>query len=526
MCCFMNKTIGILHLEDSLRDSELIRILIENGKIGHNYFLVDNKEDFENTLETEKNDLILSDLSLPDYNGYEALRFAREKYFHIPFIFVSGTIGEDAAIDAMLKGATDYVLKTKMERLVPAIKRAMHEYEIVIKHALAEKALQESEKMLNDAQKLAHIGVWNWKADTDRATWTEEFNQIAGLEPRFPAPNYATLLSIYTPQSRLILKNAIEKTMKTGESYQLELELIRPDGRIRNVNIFGGAIIEKDGRINELFGTVQDITEQKKAEQELITAKVHAEESDRLKSAFLANMSHEIRTPMNGIMGFAELLKEPNLTGDDQQEYLHIIEDCGNRMLNIIDNIICISKIESKQSEIYISETNINEQIESIYLFFKKEVEQKGMEISFKNSLPDKKSMIFTDSGKIHTIFTNLLQNAIKFTEKGHINFGYLKKGEFLEFFVKDTGIGISKEQQKVIFERFRQASESLSRNYEGAGLGLSISKAYVEMLGGKIWVESSSKSIKGEKGSKFYFTIPYVTEPKGKSFPMLSKLC
>ena len=229
----MNKTIGILHLEDSVKDAELIRILIESGEIAHRYFLADTKEDFENILEIEKIDLILSDLSLPDYNGYEALRFAREKYFNIPFIFVSGTIGEDAAIDAMLKGATDYVLKTKMERLVPAIKRAMHEYEIVIKHAQAEKALQESDKMLNDAQKLAHIGVWNWKADTDCATWTEEFCQIAGLKSTFPALNYATLLSLYTPPSRLMLKNAIKRTMKTGQSYKLDLEIVRPDGKIR-----------------------------------------------------------------------------------------------------------------------------------------------------------------------------------------------------------------------------------------------------------------------------------------------------
>lgn len=509
----MNKTVGILHLEDSSRDSELIRTLIQQADIKHKYFLVDNREDFQNRLETENIGIILSDLSLPDYNGYEALRFAREKYFQIPFIFVSGTIGEDAAVNAMQNGATDYVLKNKMERLVPAIKRAIHEHEIVIMHGKAEKALQESEKMLKDAQKLAHIGVWNWKADTDSATWTEELYQIAGIEPHLPAPNLATHLSSYTSQSRLMLKNAIENALKTGESYHLELELNRPDGTIRNVNLFGGASSGKNGEINELYGTVQDITKQKNAEKELLIAKEHAEESDRLKSAFLNNMSHEIRTPMNGILGFAELLKESDLTGDDQKEYLKVIEDSGNRMLNIIDNIVSISKIASKQPEISISETNINEQIKEIYSIFKTEVEQKGMEISFRNSLSERKSMIFTDHKKINAIVTNLLQNAIKFTEKGHIDFGYVKKRDFLEFFVKDTGIGICKEHQKVIFDRFRQVSESLSRDYEGAGLGLSISKAYVEMLGGKIWVKSSSKRVNGVKGSEFYFTIPYTTK-------------
>jgi len=275
--------------------------------------------------------------------------------------------------------------------------------------------------------------------------------------------------------------------------------------------------VEKEKRASELIIANKELAfqneEKEKRAAELILAKERAEESDRLRSAFLNNLSHEIRTPMNGILGFVELLKGSNFTGDDQKEYLKIFEESGNRMLNIIENIIRISKIASKQPELNISKTNINEQIKEIHSLFKTEVEQKGMEISFRNSLSERRSIIFTDHKKINTIITNLLQNAIKFTEKGHIDFGYVKKREFLEFFVKDTGIGISKEHQKVIFERFRQVNESLSRNYEGAGLGLSISKAYVEMLGGKIWVKSGSKSVNGVKGSEFYFTIPYTTK-------------
>ena len=508
----MDKITSILHLEDSIIDSELIRSLIEKGDILHRYFLVDNKEDFVKILEKEEIDIILSDMSMPDYNGYEALQLAREKYYHIPFIFVSGTIGEDAAINAMLNGATDYVLKNKLVRLIPAIRRALHEHEVVINQALVEKALQESEKLLNEARKLANIGVWNWKVEADRTTWTEEFYQIAGIDPRLPAPNHSEHLSLYTPQSRVVLAKAIKNTLKTGTSYHLELKLIRPDSSIRHVKLYGGAFADKNGKINELFGTIQDITEQKIAIQELILAKEHAEESDRLKSAFLANISHEIRTPMNGILSFADLLKKPNLKGDDQLEYISIIEKSGNRMLNLIDDIICISDIESKQSEITLSETNINEQIESIYSRFKTEVWQKGIKISYKNSLPIENSLIYSDQKIINTIIIHLLKNAIKFTHKGRIHFGYTKKGKFLEFFVKDTGIGISQNQQQIIFERFRQVSESLSRNYEGAGLGLSISKAYVEMMGGKIWVKSVTKNAKGVNGSEFYFTIPYST--------------
>ena len=245
---------------------------------------------------------------------------------------------------------------------------------------------------------------------------------------------------------------------------------------------------------------------------ELIIAKEKAVESARLKSAFLANMSHEIRTPMNGILGFASLLKEPKLSGEEQQEYIHIIEKSGARMLNIIDDIVCVSKIESGIMETNFSETNINEQTEYVYNLLKLEAVRKKLTITFKNGLPDNESIVNTDKEKFISILSNLVKNAIKYTDIGSVEFGYILKnnnttGNFfnLEFFVKDTGIGVPNEMQEAIFERFIQVDITDKMARYGARLGLAISRAYVAVLGGRIWVES-----KKGKGSIFYFTIPY----------------
>ena len=239
--------------------------------------------------------------------------------------------------------------------------------------------------------------------------------------------------------------------------------------------------------------------------KELLKAKEQAEESDRLKSAFLANMSHEIRTPMNGILGFAELLKEPGLSGEEQQNYIEVIKKSGVRMLNIINDIVDISKIEAGLMKLNMQESNVNEQIQYLYTFFKPEVDAKGMKLSINTPLPTEEAVLKTDREKVYAILTNLVKNAIKYSNKGIIEFGYNKRDRFLEFYVKDTGIGIPSDKQHVIFERFMQADIPTEWTQQGAGLGLSITKAYLEMLGGKIRVESQEGV-----GSTFYFTLPY----------------
>ncbi len=286
-----------------------------------------------------------------------------------------------------------------------------------------------------------------------------------------------------------------------------EIELLKKDGNPISTDL--NTVLLPDGTI---YGSCRDITERKKAESELITAKEKAEESDRLKSAFLTNMSHEIRTPMNGILGFAELLKEPNLSSDDLQDYIQTIQISSTRMLNTINSIVDISKIESGLIQIDIRETDINEKMKFTYKFFKPEADIKGLQLILKTGLPDKEAIIKTDNEKVYGILTNLVRNAIKFTFEGSIEFGYEKKEEYLEFYVKDTGVGIPNNQKEMIFERFRQGSESHDRGYEGSGLGLSIAKSYVTMLGGKIWVESEEGI-----GSTFYFTIPYNAVPEEK---------
>jgi len=323
-------------------------------------------------------------------------------------------------------------------------------------------------------------------------------------------------INMVIPEERDFVVERASEILKGKEQAPCELRIRKKDGEVRWIKNTTIPHYGSNGELVSYDGVLKDITERVYAKQELIKAKEHAEESDRLKSAFLCNMSHEIRTPMNGILGFSELLKESELSGERQQEFLSVIAKSCDRLLNIINDIVDISIIDSCQTNISISQTNVNEQIEHIHSLYMQDAEQKGLQISFINALPTNEAIINTDKNKLGIILSNLVKNALKFTATGHIEIGYESTDSptdrsmtELIFFVKDTGIGIPKDRQEAIFERFMQADVSNSRAFQGAGLGLAITKAYVEMLGGTIWVESEE-----DVGSTFYFTLPYHVVP------------
>lgn len=386
----------------------------------------------------------------------------------------------------------------------------------ISKRKLAEQILLESEEKFRMVFENAFDGISIFSDDHDSSQrrlveCNEQYAEMSGRSRE----DLLQLGSIVELQSRDEDKanNDLMDSMENGKEYSGLYSWIRPDGRGNVIEYVGKPVVWKGKSYT--IGIDRDITQRKQIEKELIKAKLKAEESDRLKSAFLANMSHEIRTPMNGILGFTELLKDLKLTGKKQQEFIGIIQKSGTRMLNIINDIINISKIDSQQIEISITETDINEQVEYIYHFFRLEGEQKKLQLSFKNGLSSRKALVHADREKLYAVLTNLVKNAIKFTKTGSIEFGYELKGKFLEFYVKDTGPGIPDELKEIIFERFRQGNESSSWNFEGSGLGLAISKAYVEMLGGRIWVDSALG-----QGSTFRFSMPYLNGIK-KNVPL-----
>lgn len=391
----------------------------------------------------------------------------------------------------------------------------------ITERKLTEDALKESEERYRD------IVEFSPEAIIMHQDWTILYANPAAIK-LLKANNINDLLGkssfdLIHPDSRPMMMKRLKIHVKIGDFTPMtEATLLAIDGTPINAEV-QSILVNYNGR-PAIQASVRDITDRKNAKNEIIKAKELAEESDRLKSAFLANMSHEIRTPMNGILGFTSLLKETDLTVENQQEYIKIIDQSGTRLLNIINDIIDISKIESNQMMVSLSETNVNEKIKFIYDFFKPETSSKGIYLNFKNGLTKDKALISTDGEKIYAILTNLVKNAIKFCDHGIIDFGYELKTDCkipeLEFYVKDSGVGIPNGRQHAVFDRFIQADISDKRAFQGAGLGLSISKAYVEMLGGKIWVESEVGV-----GSSFYFTIPYNTIQKKETAPIKTLL-
>jgi signal transduction histidine kinase len=289
------------------------------------------------------------------------------------------------------------------------------------------------------------------------------------------------------------------------EKYKVELLIKTPSGEKKWIRDTSLPLKDEDtGRIIGSVGILFDITETKKTQASLAQAKEKAVESDLLKTAFLHNLSHEVRTPLNAIIGFSSLICEPDQDNYGRREYLDIINNSADNLLDMMNNIFEISHLDSNGVKVRLSEVNIYILLQELFIRFGKQAREKDLQFRFEPDMKSPYLTIKTDEQKLSQVISSLVSNALKFTKMGSVWFGYILHDDSVEFYVGDTGIGIAEEHKPHVFKRFYQAESGPARSYPGIGLGLAISKAYIELLGGSIWFASEQG-----RGSEFRVRVP-----------------
>ncbi len=373
-----------------------------------------------------------------------------------------------------------------------------HELSIYIE----KKRVEESERKLLKAVVQSPVSIVITKIDGEIEYVNAKFTEITGYSSDDVIGKNSRILK--GDEASVDFYQNLWQTIVSGHDWHGEFHNKRKDGSMFWENAIISPIFDDNGAITNFVAVKEDITERKKMIDEIIAAKNKAEESDRLKSAFLQNISHEIRTPMNGILGFADLIADGNVALVEAKNYAGIIQKSGGRLLELINNILDMSKIDAGVVKLVKNEFELNALMLDLFNLFKKTADNKGLELKYNHPAGSAAMNIVADQIKLQQILSNLLSNAVKFTYAGQIKYGYSIENNEIIFYVADTGRGIKLEQQSKIFQRFYQADVSTSRDFEGAGLGLSISRGLVEAMGGRIWLQSEQP-----QGTTFFFTIP-----------------
>jgi len=505
----MSQNMKILIIDDDEVDRlTLIRALKCSG---HSYDIV-QCSDGESGVERLRNDdfdCLFLDYLLPGSDGLTLLRKIRKEGFSAPIIVITSQGDENIAVEMMKSGATDYVVKNQISAplIGKIVASAMQLYMVENQKKEAIKALKISEARLAEAQKIAKIGNWEIDLIANQVYWSEQMYRIYELDPATFVPTLENHLIAIHPDDRPLF----ERLVLHGDQNKISHDFmaLTPSGNIKHINIQGYTLYH-DHVKSKIRCAVQDITRRKRAEQELIQAKLVAEESIRVKERFLANVTHEIRNPLNAIIGFSELiLKNKDFLIEEHKKYINAIYKSGKNLLTLINDLLDFSKIKSGKFQFEEIEFDLRETVHGAVDMFKPKALEKSIQLECRISgnVPEK---LRGDPMRLSQALTNLVSNALKFTEKGYVKLKVrlVRQNQaqcLLRFSVEDTGIGIAPDKLDDIFESFTQASPDTARKYGGTGLGLAIAKSIIESQGGTISVKS-----KPNKGSIFTIHMPF----------------
>ncbi|HUV83862.1 MAG TPA: ATP-binding protein [archaeon] len=499
----MGKPLRVLIVEDSEDDAILLVRELKRGGYDPIFERVDTSAAMIEVLEKQTWDILISDYSMPHFSAPEALKLLHKSGLDLPFIILSGKIGEDTAVAVMKAGAHDYIMKNNMTRLIPAIERELQEAKMRREHKLAEEALQESEA--KNRALLNAIPDMIFRISRDCTIM--DFKKAKDFDPLISTTKFLNkkLTEVFPDDVAARAEYFLERTLQTGYTQIFEYQL-KSNGRLDDYE----ARLAVCGE-NEVLAIVRNITERKQAEELRLETEelVHA---SKAKSDFLATMSHELRTPLTSIIGFSILLKEkkPGDLNDKQEFFINNILKNSEHLLNLISNILEMTKVEAGKIELAVEKISIPE-ILAETLDVMEQIATKH-NVVLKKEIDSQLDFIEADRQRFKQILLNLLDNAIKFSKKdgGTVTLIAKQDGEIAQFSVLDTGIGIKEKDIGQLFNMFQQIDTGVSRRYPGTGLGLAISKQLVELHGGMIKVESNY-----DEGSTFSFFLPLTQHQK-----------
>jgi PAS domain S-box-containing protein len=508
----MNEVLNVLCLEDSPRDAEIMRELLTDAGYDLNMDCTAAEKEFVSFLRSHKYDIILSDFKLPGFDGFTALRWSVEICPDVPFICVSGTLGDETAVELLKKGAVDYILKDRLERLPSAIQRALNEVKEKKVRQKSEESLRESERKLREAQEMAHLGFWTWDIKTGNVEWSEEVFKIFCIDPKEFTPHIDSILALSPwPEDNQRDKELINRAIETHNPGSYEQKFLRPDKSIGHYYSTFQGNYNEDGNLISIVGTVLDITERKQAEeaikilnieleQRVIERTSQLEAANKELEAFSYSVSHDLRAPLRAVDGFSKFILEDyeDKLDSEGKRFLKLIRSNTQKMDQLITDLLALSRVA--RNELNLSGIDMTQM--AISMFNEIAAPDIPDKISFKvEPLPE----AYADPTYIRQVWANLIANAIKFSSKEKKPsikiYGRTENG-FNVYYVKDNGVGFNPEYAHKLFGVFQRLHKS--DDFEGTGVGLAIVQRIIHRHGGKVWAES----VEG-KGATFYFSLP-----------------